>query len=314
MTEAARNGTADQLYGDAFAKGIPQLSPAQLANVQQFASRIPADVTARARRLAQLNGVPLDDSSSLLGLHWTKKTLDGLIAKESGAAGDPSLLGAYTGLKTDLMSGMRNLSPEYDAASNVYADMSKPLDQMRVAQQIADKSVNPLTGILQPYALASNVSDATVKRVTGMANATLDNTMTNQQNNLLQGLLADVQRSNAANNLGRGAGSDTAQKLAYGDLINAAGGRPGASILASAISRIPYLGLGAQPAKEAYADASRKVGDELAATMLDPKKAAAAMRAARALRAPGLLQATEPYSLPALGAMGTQAGLLAVSR
>jgi hypothetical protein len=274
---ANRDATAEQLYGTAYQKGLPSLTPAQQANVAAFQQRVPADVLNEAKRLAQISGAPMTDATSLQGMHWTKKALDGLIAKESGPGGNPSMLRAYVGLKNDMMQGMGNLSPDYAAASRVFADMSRPVNQMDVAGALLDKSVNPLSGNLQPSSFARALTDRTAQKATGFNGATLENTMDPAQLNVLRGVLEDVQRSNAAQNVGRGVGSDTVQKLAYSNMLAQSGVPNFMRQLAPAQVVGNLLTRGADVA---YGRANRDLSAQLANTMLAPQDAAAAMEAA----------------------------------
>jgi hypothetical protein len=276
---ANRDATADQLYGAARRLGVDpaKLTPEALQNVAQFSQKIPDDVLAYAKRLAKINGEQMTDATSIQGMHWVKKAIDGLISKESGPGGDSTLKAAYTGLQSDLLQGMDNLSPAYAAARKVYADMSRPINQMDVGQAIIDKSVNKLSGNLQPNALANALVDKTAARATGFPGATLEGTMTNAQMNSLNSLLADVQRSTAAQNAGRGVGSDTVQKLAYTNMLDSAGVPSFVRDLAPA----QILGNLASRAGDAvYGRAGREISNELAEVMLDPARAAQLMRSA----------------------------------
>jgi hypothetical protein len=291
---ANRDATAEQLFGDAYRAGFGKLTPAQLQNVAQFQQRVPAEVLNEAKKIAQVSGQPMTDATSLQGMHWTKKALDGLIAKESGPGGNSALLRAYVGLKNDMMQGLSNLSPEYGAASRVYAEMSRPVNQMEVAAAIADKSINPLTGTLQPAAYARNLSDQTAKRATGFQGATIENTMENQQANMLQSILADVRRQEAAANAGRGVGSDTVQKLAYTNMLD----RSGVPTFLREFAPAQIVGnLAGRGADVAYGRANRELSTQLAELLQTPEGAAAVMQAAQQGALPNALQrlAANPY-------------------
>lgn len=278
---AARDATANQLYGEARKLGIDPkvLTPQVMENISTFAQRVPPEILAKAKKLAQINGDPLTDATSIKGLHWVKQAID----DEIGAAtrsGNDTLKAAYTGLQKDLLTGMDNLSPAYATARKTYQAMSKPINQMDVAGDILDKSVNKLSGNLQPNAFAKAVqSDATAARATGMPGATMEGTMAPAQLNALEMLLQDVKRSTAAQNAGRGSGSDTVQKLAYNGLMDQsglAGTRTGMRVF----SGVPVVGRVGSAAGEAYDRASVDLSNRLAQVMLDPGKAAQLMKQA----------------------------------
>jgi hypothetical protein len=293
---AERAGTSDQLYGQARATGIDPaaLSPEAQANIAKMNARIPESILNDAKELAKIKGQPLDDSTSLDGLHYVKMALDGAISKAK-AAGDSTKASALTGLQNDFLAGLDNLSPEYAAARSTHAAMSVPVNQMDVAQALLDKSVNPLTETLQPAAYARALNDKTAQAATGFNGATLEGTMTNQQNNLLQSILADVQRSNAANNAGRGAGSDTVQKLAYTNLLD----QSGVPTFLRELKPAQIAGnLAARGADVAYGRANKELASQLAQTMLSPADASAAMSAAAQDAQPNaLLELLKPYLL-----------------
>lgn len=276
FTAAAREATAEQLYGSARRIGIDPatLTPGALENIAKFSKRIPDAVLSEARMLAKISGTEMTDATSVEGMHWIKKAIDSKIAD---AAGNKTLQRAYVGLQNDLLDGLDKLSPAYAAARKTYADMSKPLNQMDVAGMIADKSINKTTGNLQPNSFFNALTDKTAARATGLPSATLEGVMDPRQMGLLNSLAEDVRRANTAANAGRGVGSDTVNKLAYSSLMDTA--------------QIPGLLSNWAPAKAAggllgrvsdtvYGRANKEMAEKLAEIMLDPTKAAAAMKSA----------------------------------
>jgi hypothetical protein len=283
MAVAARDATAQQLYDQARQIGIDpsRLTPAVLQNIAQFAQRVPAGVTAQARELAQIRGMPLNDTTSVQGMHWMKMAVDDAI-DAARRSGNNKMSAALTDLQHDLVRGLGNLSPEYDAARQVYQQMSRPVNQFDVAQAIADRSINRLSGNLQPNAYANALTDQTARRATGFQGATLENTMEQEQNNALQNILLDIRRSSTAENAGKGTGSDTVRKLAYTNLLDQAGVpsflRGPLDMAGSAFGDLKNLiGLTAQPM---YVRTNQEIGNRLAQVMLDPRQAAELMKRA----------------------------------
>jgi hypothetical protein len=293
---AERSGTSDQLYGQARANGVDPaaLTPEAQANIAQMHARIPAPILASAKELAQINGMPMDDTTSIQGMHYVKQALDDAIASAK-SAGNPTKAAALTNLQKDYLTGLDNLSPDYAAARATHAEMSKPVNQMDVAQALLDKSQNPLTKAIQPAAFARALNDKTAAGATGFQGATLENTLTNQQNNLLQSLLEDVRRSNAAETAGRGSGSDTVQKLAYSNMLD----QSGVPNFLRQFAPAQILGnVASRGADMAYGRANKELSAQLAQTMLSPEDAAAAMSAAtRSNQTNPLLQLLAPYLL-----------------
>jgi len=271
----ARDATANQLYGEARRLGIDPaaLTPQVQANIATFAQRVPDEVLNYAKKLAKINGETMDNASSIQGMHWVKKALDGMIGTAE-RSGDAEMKRALTGLQKDLLTGMDNLSPAYENARKTYATMSRPINQMDVASDIIDKSVDKLTGNIQPRSLAKAVSDKTAARATGLPTATLEGTMAPAQMNALQFIMDDVRRATAAQNVGRGAGSDTVQKLAYTNMLDQAG----VPTFLRNFAPAQLLGnIGSRSADLAYGRANRELGNRLAEVMLDPERASQLM-------------------------------------
>src|SRR6185295_10085322 len=272
---AERAATSDQLYGAARANGVDTsaVAPEALAALQ---ARIPKPILDEAKSLAKIQGMPTDDTTSVAGLHYVKMALDDAISSAK-ASGNATRARALTGLQQDFLAGLDQLSPDYAAARATHAAMSAPVNQMDTAQALFDKSVNPLTGTLQPAAYARALTDKTAASATGLPGATLEGTMTGPQNNLLQSILADVQRSNAAQTAGRGPGSDTVQKLAYTNILDKSGVPTFLREFAPAQFAGNILSRGSDVA---YGRANRELSNRLAQLMLDPEAASQSMSTA----------------------------------
>jgi hypothetical protein len=275
---ANRDATAEQLYGAARRLGVDttQLTPDVLQNIASFSKRVPDEVINKAKLLAKISGEEMTDATSVTGMHWMKKAVDSLI-ESSDRSGDATLKRAYVGLQKDLLSGLDELSPAYGVARKTFADMSRPVNQMDIAEAIADKSINKLSGNLQPNAYANALTDKTAQRATGFSGATLENVLEPRQLNQLNEVLLDVQRSTAAQNAGRGVGSDTVQKLAYTNMLDQAGVPTFMREFSPAQVAGNLLGRGADVV---YGRANREIANRLAEVMLDPAQAAELMRRA----------------------------------
>jgi hypothetical protein len=268
---AARDGTANQLYANARANGLQPLTQQQQALVGDLMQR-PAmrDALAQAQRLAANEGLNIaDPGGSVAGLDYVRRALADQVA---GANGNERRI--LEGIMTRLTGVMDQVSPDLRAARETFAGMSRPINQMDVAQELIQRSVNPLSGNLQPQAFARSLNDATAARATGFPGATLERTMTPAQNNALTSVLLDLQRSNAAQNAGRGVGSDTVQKLAYLNIMDESGVP---SVIRNFGPAQVVGGLTGRAADAAYARANRELANRLAEVMLDPAQAATLM-------------------------------------
>jgi hypothetical protein len=272
-----RDGTAQKLYDLAYQKGLKPFTPQQQAVVEDLMKR-PAingghmnpGAMDEAKLLARNEGIDIaDPAGSVKGLDYLKRALDDRIGKADG--NERRIL---MGIKEKLVGLLDEVSPAYAQARTTFAEMSRPINQMDVAQSLIDKSVNKLTGNLQPAAYARALSDKTAAGATGLRTATLEGTMNPAQMNQLNAILADVQRANAAQTVGRGVGSDTVQKLAYSNMLDQAG----VPTFLRNFAPAQLLGnIGSRGADLAYGRANRELGNRLAEVMLDPAQAAELM-------------------------------------
>lgn len=285
--DAERAATAQELYDNAYKKGIditrhPEtgkyLSKAEIAGTKGEITKLmqrPAiqDAIDKARTLAANEGVPMKDmAGSVKGLDYVKRALDDQIGATAG--NEQRIL---IDLKNRLLTTLDRISPDYAAARKVFADMSKPINQMDIGQTMLDRGVNKVTGTLEPGKFINNLTDKTAATATGFERGTLEGVLEPGQLNKLNAVKEDLQRSVAARNSAGGPGSDTVKKLAYSNLIDAAGVPTWLRNLAPA----QVTGnLAARGADALYGRANKEMGSKLAELMLDPAKAAQVMQLA----------------------------------
>jgi hypothetical protein len=274
---AKRTAQGNDLYGQARNVGIDPaaLTPEAQANIASFQSRVPDDVLQRARDLAKINGVNMDNESSVQGLHWIKTAIDDKI-NTATRSGDTQMARAYQGLQNTLLDGLDQLSPAYGQARREFAAASRPINEMDVVQSVADKATNPLTGQVQPQAFARALSDKTAASTLGRPSATLENTLQPRTLQALQNVQEDLARANAANTGGRGVGSDTVQKLAFTNLMQQSG-LPG--WVTGLGARAGIGGIAQKIGQVAYRDANQEMSARLAQALLDPQSSSALMEA-----------------------------------
>lgn len=280
LARAARDATANTLYSDANIQGIqlvrdPKtgqfLSKAEIAGIKGEITKLmqrPAmqDAVRQARILARNEGVKISNpAGSVKGLDYVKRALDDKIRATEG--NERRILVA---LKNRMLTTVDRLSPEYEAARGTYQQMSRPVNQMEVAQEIADKSIRPLDETLAPAAYARALSDDTAQRVTRFDKSTLENLYDPDQLSTLRNILEDLRRSSFAQNAGRGPGSDTMQKLAVSNLMNRIG-FPSSVVHGPDIPGLRFIG------KALYDNADTQMRQMLAEVLLDPRGAARVM-------------------------------------
>jgi len=269
---AARDATANALYGAANPQAVNMTG--QLAALMQRPSMQAA--VQRAEKLALEKGETLD-LANLSGktAHYIKMAMDdiasgapatGVVGNELRATRDT--LGAF-------LKELEQQIPEYGAARQAYAQMSRPVNQADLLTEIANRATNKVTGNLTPSAYANAATDKVAQSVVGK---NLSQVLDQRQQALVDAILKDLQRANFAQTAGRGVGSDTVQKMAYSNLLDQAG----VPQFLRNFGPAGIVGNVAQRAGQiAYKDANQKMATELAEAMLDPQKAAALMQAGR---------------------------------
>jgi hypothetical protein len=267
--DASRQTAADQLYKKSFEQ-LPQESTwikGQFTQLMDRPSFKKALKDAQERALDQ--GIKLNPENQTQIAHYTKLELDNMIGRAK-ASGDSA--SGLISTRDKLVSVMESpkFSPEYRDARNTYAAMSQPVNEVDTAMKIKDIAENKLTGNLMPGAYARALTDTTAQRATGFQGATLQNTLSNDAYKSLLSIKDDLARAEFAKNAGRGAGSDTVQKLAYSNFIDAAGVPTFLQNLSSLQAGGNLLGRGADAL---YGAANKKMAERLAQTMLDPKEA-----------------------------------------
>jgi hypothetical protein len=273
---ASRAASTAPLYRQAIEAGVdPQMSAAlkpQIANLMDRPSVKYA--IEQAKGIMDERSVTLARSGSVEGLQLVKQALDDAIERGSSATSKVGAhqLRALQQTRSDLISVMQDIAPQLRSADAAYAAASRPINQMDIGAEIAQRSINPLTGVLQPQSYARNLTDDLASRATGRSGATLAGTLGPGQLGTLQGIRDDLARSVAARDMGRGVGSDTVQKLAMTNLMERSGVPLGV---------LNFPGMGAI-GRFTYQNADDLIKQRLAEGLLSPSEAARLMQAARA--------------------------------
>ena len=171
--------------------------------------------------------------------------------------------------------------------------MSKPINQMDVAQAILNKGTSSTSDLagnprLMPNALTSIIKTpeaeaAIIKKATGGKSGvnSLAELMTPEQNSLINAVINEVDRTGAVGRAGMGPGSPTAQRMAAQNVLERLIGPTGLpqSWAESAIANTVV----GKPLNLLYGGiAEPKIQQELAAAVLDPATARQALQAAQA--------------------------------
>lgn len=271
-SQAAREQVASSLYASAGPKPV-QMTP----EIQALFNRPSMqEAVKRAGKLAAEKGEALDiNNLTGGGAHYIKMAMDD-IANSGAASGiGKNEIGSIRNTLGDFLTNLEQQIPEYGHARSAYASMSKPINQSDVIDKIATSATN-FRGNLTPAAYARALSDKTAQTVTGQKGATLAKIMDPDQMKMLGSIGEDLGRSDFANTAGRGAGSDTVQKLAFSNMLDAAG-------IPSAVRSFAPAGIVGNLAQRGgqiiYKDANEKMAAQLAQALLNPQDAAKLMEA-----------------------------------
>lgn len=268
----ARENATNALYGAA--------DPQQLAVTPELQALLqrPSMQTAvsDAQKLAAEKGATLNpDALTGEQAHYIKRALDDITNSPPQQGFGQNQINAVRDTRTAYLNELEKQIPEYGQARQTFAQMSRPVNQADVVQDIVRQAQN-FRGDVTPAAFARALQDKTAQRVTGQANATLGGVMEPSQMQTLDAIKQDLLRADYANTAGKGVGSDTVQKLAYSNLLDQAGvpslvrALPGAGTIGGIAQRV---------GKRAYQDANDQMRTRLAQALLDPSQAAALMDA-----------------------------------
>ena len=290
--EAARDATAERLYGQAFKapldpKDIERVRP----RVERLLSR-PSIQAAKADaiRIAREAEDSIGEEGSLKHLHYMKKALDDDIAKAM-TAGNKGEASRLMDTQKKLLSVMDDLSPAYKNARAEYAAASKPINRMEVGQFMYDKLIPGLSDLgaerITPneFAKTLKLGDGLAKKATGFKGAKLDDILTGPERDTLVNLGLDIGGEVGAMERGKVPGSPTAQYLAGANAMRSILGPLGMprnwseGLAGSAVGRT----LGSITTKFPFNVAERDVQSRLGNFLVNPDQAVAA-RAALATR------------------------------
>lgn len=297
------------LYETAFAQQMHD-TPWIKGQITQLAKR-PSFQKAmdKAGDLAAEQGLKLDPENATQVAHFAKLALDDQISA-AVRAGNHVEAKAILGTRDKLLALMENdrFSPAYKVARETYRDLSRPINQMEVGQQLVD-TLRPALGQFgadtrvnaASYAKAVRDADATAKKATGFSGARLENIMEPEQLATINNVAKELGNAARAQELGMAKGSTTAQNLISQDILRQTLGPLGLpqswaeSVLPQTLMR---------PMQFAYKMPEQKVMGLLGEAMLDPDKAKQLL--AKARHSPALarqLEALLPYTA-APGAVG----------
>ena len=299
FAEAMRNGTAKEQYGKAFATKMDMstMSAAEKGEVAKL-MQTPAirDAIKAAKEIAGNSGLSLKNpNGSVEGLHLTKLAMDDAIeaASKGGSAVAVNKAMSIKTARDRLVKFIEKMAPDYAEARATYAGMSKPLNQMDVADALFRKGTSATSDLggtprLMPDKFVNLLKneEAMVKGATGRDLGKLSQVLEPDQYAKVMAVGQELDKGAAVARAANGPGSATAQRLASQNVLRQILGPTG---LPESWAESTLLNTAMRPVQFAYNGvAEPKIQAVLADLLLDPTKAHAALQAAR----------TAPQTLP----------------
>lgn len=312
--QAARSTAAKDLYDQAFSVGmdLSKMSAAERGEITKL-MKMPAikDAMKAAQEIAQNQGSNLGNKAagSVEGLHNMKLALDDQIANLSnGTVSQVNKAKAVEAARDRLVSFIERVSPGYGEARATYAAMSKPINQMDVAEQLFRKGTSATSDLggtprLMPNQFVGQLKneEALVKGATGRDLGKLSQVLDPDQFAKVQALGMELDKAAAVGRAGNGPGSATAQRLASQNVLRQILGPTG---LPESWAESTLLNTAMRPVQFAYNGvAEPKIQAVLADLLMNPAKAQAALQAAQkgtTKALPAEVQAALPYLAQAL--------------
>lgn len=311
--QASRSQAAKELYDQAFSVGmdLSKMSAAERGEVTKLL-KTPAirDAMKAAQEIAQNQGTNLSGkaSGSIEGLHNMKLVLDDQIANLSnGTVSQVNKAKAIQAARDRLVTFMERVSPGYGEARATYAAMSKPINQMDVADTLFRRGTSATSDLggtprLMPDRFVNLLKneEATVKAATGRDLGKLSQVLDPEQFQKVMVVGQELDKAAAVGRAANGPGSATAQRLASQNVLRQLLGPTG---LPESWAESTLLNTAMRPVQFAYNGvAEPKIQAVLADLLMNPAKAQAALQAARTApqRLSPELQAALPYLEQAL--------------
>lgn len=256
--------------------------------------------------LLDASGAPIVTSKPAVPATYSGQSMHDLKMGLDTAIQDPArgFMGAKRdaalGTRDEFLQWLESKAPEYGRARTTYAEMSRPVNQMEIGQELynrlvpalADGGEVPFKMRADAFAQALRNGDQVAKNVTGLKGASMAGIMEPEQMSTLQGVVKDAQLKAAAEGAGRGVGSDTVQKMSMSNLIDQAG----LPTWVSGLAPLRSIGGMARTAGDIlYTKNDETMRHLLANALQNPLEAAAAMQKAAGVSPKAyarLLQAT----------------------
>lgn len=259
-----RSAQAGVFYDQAMQKGFDPaaLTPQTLKEISDLMKR-PAMQSAagKAKEMALNAGLKVDKSGSMQGLHYTKMALDDQVG-EAIRRGSNTEAKILLGVKDKLAGVLDDVSPDYMQGSRTFAELSKPVNQMEVLQNLR---LTNSQGNITLAKVQNNIDN--LQKIMREPGTNPAKSLTADQIGALQSIRDDLLRQQNIN-LGRSAGSNTFQNIATNNILQSA--LPGGLGQVAVNKAGPVLG---QIGKLLYSGPNEAIQGKLANAFLNPAEA-----------------------------------------
>ncbi len=179
----------------------------------------------QAITLARNKGINIGDpTQSLQGLHYIKLALDDALQPTAATSLGRNASASIMDMRDKLSVELEKIAPLYGNAKSTYSEMSKPINQMKIGQRLTDT----LTGEAVKHGANASQNSASFYRAlknapsiakseTGMRQP-LNKIFEEGQLSTIKQVAKELAKDVDLQNLGRGVGSDTAQKMARANI------------------------------------------------------------------------------------------------
>lgn len=307
----ARTQATEQLFNQAAQKPVA-ITP-EIEQLMQRPSM--QNATSKAQRLALEAGDNFNPANMMgKDAQLIKFGLDDAINTAPTTGIGANELSKIRDTKGAYLGELEKQIPEYLQANQKFSELSKPINQMDLGNEIVNKYIPasqldmPAPLQLNREALAKvlrNNGDSLAAKTTGFKGATLKNTLSPDQYSVIENAVKDGQFISQGDLLGKGVGSDTFQKLATNGGLEEAG-------MISKFTNFAPLSMTINTLKGArdlaYKGANSKLEEKLAEALLNPQQAVQLMKlrmaggSKNAALAKALLEQAAVKSAPALAA------------
>lgn len=150
---------------------------------------------ARAEDLAKEAGRPL--TNDVKSFHWVKMAMDDMVQNPERFGIGASEVRAINQTRVEFLRWLEKKAPLYEKARTVYAEMSKPINQMQVGQELEKALTKPIgegerAGV---FGTAMREVPRTIKKATGQARFDeLSEVLTPEQLSKVRSVYSDLQR------------------------------------------------------------------------------------------------------------------------